>query len=79
MKNYNEFESVEELFEAYNITPLADFLTEKKDDKKEAKKEYKNDKKNTDDPEKVVKTDKLEVIYSDMPKKFDNIFMGDDK
>ena len=74
MKNYNEFESVEELFEAYNITPLSDFLTEKKDNKKEAKKEYKNNKKNTEDPEKVVKTDKLEVFYSDMPKKFNNIF-----
>ena len=31
MKNYNEFESVEELFEAYNIKPYLHFLTEDKE------------------------------------------------
>lgn len=78
MKRYDEFESVEELFEAYNIKPLSAFLTEdKKPEKpsKSAKNKYdKLKKKDMDNPEKVVKTDKLEVIYADMPKKFNNIF-----
>ena len=39
MKGYNEYESVEELFEAYNIKPLTSFLTEDKA-KEKAKKEY---------------------------------------
>ena len=76
MKGYNEFDSVEELFEAYNIKPLSSFLTEKQDDEipDKAKKRYERDKKNTDDPDKVLKTEKLEVIYADIPKKFNNIF-----
>ena len=32
MKRYDEFDSVEELYEAYNITPLSQFLIEKKAD-----------------------------------------------
>ena len=40
-----------------------------------AKKRYERDKKNTDDPEKVLKTDeKREVIYAEIPKKYNNIF-----
>ena len=78
MKRYDEFESVEELFEAYNIKPLSAFLTEDKEPEKpskSAKNKYdKLKKKDMDNPEKVVKTDKLEVIYADMPKKFNNIF-----
>ena len=78
MKRYDEFESVEELFEAYNIKPLSSFLTEDKEPEKpskSAKNKYdKLKKKDMDNPEKVVKTDKLEVIYADMPKKFNNIF-----
>ena len=35
MKRYNEYESVEELYEAYNIKPLSKFLTEA-DNKKSA-------------------------------------------
>ena len=74
MKRYDEYDSVEELFEAYNIKPLSSFLTEDKEAEK-AKKNYKQDKKNTDDPEKVVKTDKLEVQYAEIkPEKFNNIF-----
>lgn len=70
MKRYDEYNSVEELFEAYNITPLSTFLTEKTDEESEE-----NAKKSEDDPEKVVKTDKLEVNYAEIhPKKFNNIF-----
>lgn len=78
MKRYDEFESVEELFEAYDIKPLSSFLTEDKEVKKapqSAKNKYEKIKKrNLDNPEKVVKQDKLEVIYADIPKKFNNIF-----
>lgn len=84
MKRYNEYESVEELYEAYNIKSLSKFLTEA-DDKEnnadgdevpeKAKKRYERDKKNTDDPTKVMKTDeKHEVIYAEIPKKYNNIF-----
>lgn len=70
-KRYDEFNSVEELFEAYNMKPLKDFLTEKSNDT-----EYKKLKnKDMDDPEKVVKKDKLEVVYAETKlKKYDNIF-----
>jgi glutathione synthase/RimK-type ligase-like ATP-grasp enzyme len=77
MKRYDEYDSVEELYEAYNIKPLSQFLVEEKDKgkdkaKEKAKKEL--DKKDLDDPEKVVKTDKLEVIYAKSTKKYNNIF-----
>ena len=82
MKRYDEYCSVEELYEAYNIKPLSTFLTEAddKDNKadevpEKAKKRYERDKKNTDDPTKVMKTDdKREVIYAEIPKKYNNIF-----
>ena len=57
MKRYDEYDSVEELYEAYNIKPLSQFLVEDKD-KKRLKRNW--TKKDPDDPEKVVKTDKLE-------------------
>ena len=71
MKRYDEYESVEELMEAFNIKPLSSFLTEA-DDKdnnadevpEKAKKRYERDKKHTDDPTKVMQTDKLEVLYA---------------
>ena len=81
MKRYDEYSSVAELYEAFNITPLSTFLTEAddKDHKADevpdkAKKRYERDKKNTDDPTKVMKTEKLEVNYAEIPKKFNNIF-----
>ena len=82
MKRYDEYCSVEELYEAYNIKPLSTFLTEAddKDNKadevpEKAKKRYERDKKNTDDPAKVMKTDeKREVIYAEIHKKYNNIF-----
>ena len=82
MKRYDEYESVEELFEAYNIKPLSSFLIEADDkdhkadeDEEKAKKKY-NKKKDEDPakPEKVVKPEKYEVNYAEIPKKFNNIF-----
>ena len=83
MKRYDEYESVEELMEAFNIKPLSSFLTEA-DDKdnnadgedvpEKAKKRYERDKKNIDDPTKVLKTDELEVVYAEPTKKYNNIF-----
>lgn len=81
MKLYSEFESVEELFEAYNIRPLSSYLCEDDKDNKadeteeKAKKKY-NKKKGEDsaEPEKVVKAEKLEVNYAEIPKQFNNIF-----
>lgn len=70
MKRYDEFDSVEELYEAYNIKPLKDFLIEKKkDDETKIKSE-----KESEDPDKVQNADKLEVIYAEYPEKYNNIF-----
>ena len=84
MKRYDEYTSVEELCEAYGITPLSQFIVEKDDmnnkaDEKEkeekAKKKYiKNKNKDTDTPKKVVNKDKLEVNYVEYPNKYNNIF-----
>ena len=74
MKRYNEYESVEELYEAYNIKPLSVFLNES-EDKEKVKKEVKNKTdKEAEEADKVVKTDKLEVIYAEPTKKYNNIF-----
>ena len=82
MKRYDEFDSVEELFEAYNIKPLSSFLVEADD--KDHKADEQNDEDNkkykknkvdkTDKPTKVVKKDKLEVNYAKYPEKYNNIF-----
>ena len=47
MKRYDEFESVEELLEAYNIKPLSSFLLEAddKDHKADEEDDMKSDKK----------------------------------
>ena len=86
MKRYDEYDSVDELFEAYNIKTLSSFLTEADDKDNEAddvedkiekrdKKRYEKGKNKTEKPTKVVKTDKLEVVYADIkPDKFNNIF-----
>lgn len=84
MKRYDDFNSVEELLEAYNIKPLSSFLTEadnkdndadvedKIDDKD--KKHYEKNKDKTEKPTKVVKKDKFEVVYAEPTKKYNNIF-----
>ena len=80
-KLYNEYCSVQELYEAYGIKPLSKFLTEADDKDNEADAEEKAEKelkektdKETEDPEKVAKPDEFEVIYAEYPKKYNNIF-----
>ena len=80
-KLYNEYCSVEELYEAYGIKPLSKFLTEADDKDNEADAEEKAEKelkektnKETEDPDKVAKPDEFEVIYAEYPKKYNNIF-----
>lgn len=80
-KRYDEYNSVEELCEAYNIKSLSQFLIEADNKENNAdepsdtvKKRYERDKKNTDDPTKVMKTDELEVVYAEYPDKYNNIF-----
>ena len=69
MKRYSDFNSVEELYEYYNITPN-NMITEQK--KVDIPGEKGN--KDEDEPTKVVKKDKLEVQYSDLKTKPTNIF-----
>ena len=80
-KLYNEYCSVEELYEAYGIKPLSKFLTEADDKDNEADAEEKAEKelkektnKETEDPDKVAKPNEFEVIYAEYPKKYNNIF-----
>lgn len=80
-KLYNEYSSVDELYEAYGIKPLSKFLTEADDKDNEADAEEKAEKelkektnKETEDPDKVAKPDEFEVIYAEYPKKYNNIF-----
>lgn len=84
MKRYDEYGSVEELCEAYGIKSLSQYITEKDDldnkaddqeDEEKAKKKYKkNMDKDTDEPEKVVKSEEYEVNYAEYPDKYNNIF-----
>lgn len=71
MKGYNEFSSVEELYEYYNIQPLKNLIVEKKD---EVDIPGEDGKKDEDEPSKIVKSNKLEVVYADLKKKYSNIF-----
>ncbi len=64
MKGYNDFNSVEELYEYYHIE-MPNMVTEKKAEKEE---------KDASEPTKVLNPDKLEVIYADLKKKPTNIF-----
>lgn len=84
MKRYDEFASVEELMEAYNIKPLSKFLTEEdnKDNEADEKEEmtdeekenYEKEKNNTAKPKKIVKKNKLSVEYAEKTEKYNNIF-----
>ena len=58
MKGYNDFNSVDELLEYYHIQPQ-NMIVEKKDG---------------DEPDKVQKSDKINVIYSDLKAAPTNIF-----
>ena len=71
MKSYSDFNSVQELLEYYNIKPINTVF--EKQTEKEAK-ELVNSKKDLDDPEKVAKPEKFEVIYADLKATPTNIF-----
>lgn len=70
MKSYNDFNSVEELMEYYNIKPL-NIILEKNDDIKALEELDDN---NANEPEKVIKSDEIEVTYSDINATPTNIF-----
>lgn len=70
--DYSKITSVEELYQLINesngkiICNGKQYIFEKKD--------ILDNKKDGDEPDKIVKTDKLEVIYADKIKKYENIF-----
>ena len=68
MKSYSDFKNVQELLEYYNITPLNVVLEKKVELPGEKKGE------DEDEPSKVVKSDKLEVVYADLKQTPTNIF-----
>ena len=70
MKNYSDFNSVEELYEYYHIQKS--MVNEKKED--EVNIPGKNGNKDEDKPAKVINSDKLEVVYSDLKQDLKNIF-----
>ena len=70
MKSYNDFNSVEELMEYYNIKPL-NIILEKNDDINASEELDDN---NVNEPEKVIKSDEIEVTYSDINATPTNIF-----
>lgn len=72
MKSYNDFNSVEELLEYYNIKQNNIVLEDDKDDVKDDVKD--DGKEDGDEPSKVIKTDEKEVIYSDLKSDPQNIF-----
>lgn len=71
MKSYNDFNSVEELMEYYNIKPLNTIF--EKQTEKDAE-ELVNSDKDMDEPEKVANPEELEVVYADLKAKPTNIF-----
>lgn len=71
MKSYNDFNSVEELMEYYNIRPINTVF--EKQSEKEAK-ELVNSDKDMDDPDKIGNPEKFEVVYADLKANPTNIF-----
>ena len=71
MKNYRDFESVEELLEYYQIKPLNTILEKQTEEDAE---KLVNSEKDMDDPEKVAKPEKFEVVYADLKATPTNIF-----
>ena len=65
MYNYRDIKNIQHLYEAYNLKSLSKTITEKKNDKE----------KDSDEPEKIINPNsKLEVIYADSLKSYENIF-----
>ena len=75
MKSYNDFSSVEELMEYYNIKPLNTIFEKKEDERiKEEVSEKDPNEREEEEPNKVGKPEKFEVVYADLKAKPTNIF-----
>ena len=82
MKSYNDFNSVAELLEYYNIKPISAVFEEKEEvqnedpneDAKEDPNEESKDKSKNPEPDKVGNPDEFEVVYSDLKSTPTNIF-----
>ena len=75
MKSYNDFSSVEELMEYYNIKPLNTIFEKKEEDKpKDEVSEKDPDEHEGEEPDKIGKPEKFEVVYADLKAKPTNIF-----
>lgn len=75
MKSYNDFNSVEELMEYYNIKPLNTIFEKKEEEKpKEEVSEKDPDNHEGEEPDKVGKPEEFEVVYADLKAKPTNIF-----
>lgn len=72
MKGYNDFNSVQELLEYYNIKPL-NIVMEKEEDNLINIKDI-NSKKDEDEPDKTINTEKYEVLYANLDDTPTNIF-----
>lgn len=65
--DYRNIKNIQELYETYNLKPMSEMITEKVSGEKK--------KKDSGEPEMVVNPDdKLEVIYAEPIKTYDNIF-----
>lgn len=75
MKSYNDFSSVEELMEYYNIKPLNTIFEKKEEEKpKEEVSEKDPDNRDGEEPDKVGKPEEFEVVYANLKAKPTNIF-----
>lgn len=75
MKSYNDFSSVEELMEYYNIKPLNTIFEKKEEDKPTDEVSEKDpDDYEGEEPDKIGKPEKFEVVYADLKAKPTNIF-----
>ena len=75
MKSYNDFSSVEELMEYYNIKPLNTIFEKKEEEKiNDEVSEKDPDEHKEEEPDKVGKPEEFEVVYADLKAKPTNIF-----
>lgn len=75
MKSYNDFNSVEELIEYYNIKPLNTIFEKEEEEKpKEEVSEKDPDNREGEEPDKVGKPVEFEVVYANLKAKPTNIF-----
>ena len=74
MKSYNDFNSVEELMEYYNIKPLNTIFEKKEEPKEESSEKDAEEDKSNLEPDKIGKPDEFEVVYANLKAKPSNIF-----